>query len=353
MVNSPLRVLYIDDDEGLRRLVQRNLERQGCHCEVAADGEAGLSRLDRGAIDAVGLDQTMPGMDGLAVLERIKGRRSPPPVIFVTASTDSRVAVAALKAGAADYVIKDVEGHFVVLLKAAIDNAIAAQTLREAKELAEEEVRQARDRFEKLASERALLLREVNHRVGNSLQLITSLLQIQANASASPETKAALQSAMTRVLAVGEVHRRLYTSEDIQSVSLDQYLAALVDDLRRSSEDDGLSQLTLHAEPLDLDPDRAVAIGVIVNELVINALKYAYPASRGPIRVGLQRVNGRRALLSVEDDGVGLGTHSTPHSTGLGQRIVSAMAQKLNAEVTQGRAPVGTKVLVSFSFAPS
>ena len=353
MQNDRLRILYIDDDPGLRRLVQRELSRMDCDCETAEDGESGLARLAHEDFHAIALDQTMPGLDGLQTLAHIRQRPTPPPVVFVTASQDSSIAVAALKAGAADYVVKDVEGHFITLLKVAVQNALNAERLRIAKEQAEAEMREARDRFEALAIERAVLLREVNHRVGNSLQLIASMLQMQSGTAVSGETKSALLSAMTRVLAVAEVHRRLYTSDDVKSVSLDQYLTALVEDIRRSSGDEGISQLTIEAEPLALHPDRAVAIGVIVNELVLNALKYAYPQSTGPIRVGLARVNGKNAVLSVEDDGIGIRPNATPHSTGLGQRIVSAMALKLGAEVTQQPGASGTKVMVSFEVAPS
>ena len=85
--------------------------------------------------------------------------------------------------------------------------------------------------------------------------------------------KAALTNAMGRVAAVAQVHRRLYTSHDLKRVMLDQYLESLLEDLRRSAEGNRMSRLTLKAEPIEIDPDRAVAIGIVVNELVINALK--------------------------------------------------------------------------------
>lgn len=349
MGSAPIRLLYIDDDAGLRRLVQRALEREGFAVETAEDGECGLARVAEGGIDVVALDQIMPGLDGLATLARLRATASPPPVVFVTGTQDSRVAIAALKAGASDYVIKDISGEFIPLLTAAIESAHANARLLAAKEAAEAEVRAARDRFEALAVEREMLLREVNHRVGNSLQLIASMLHMQAGSAAAEDIKIALREAVSRVMAVAQVHKRLYTSDDVQSVALDQYLDALIDDLRRSTAADKVSQLVLAAEPLALDPDRAVAVGVIVTELVMNAVKYAYPDSHGPIRVSLRALPAGAAELTVEDDGVGSAPVPEPGSTGLGRRIVNAMAVKLDARLAHDPCHGGTRIAVTFA----
>jgi two-component sensor histidine kinase len=345
MSNETPTVLYIDDDAGLARLVQRGLKRQGFAVEHAADGESGLARIRQGGIDVIALDQYMPGLDGLETLARIRAIENAPPVVFVTASLDSRIAVTALKAGAADYLVKDTQGEFIPLLAVAVAGALNGARMRQAKDAAEAEVRAARDRFEALAAERELLLREVNHRVGNSLQIIASLLHLQAS-SADEHVKAALTNAMGRVAAVAQVHRKLYTSHDVQRVMLDQYLESLLEDLRRSAEGEKLTQLTLQAEPIEIDPDRAVAIGIVVNELVINALKYAYPAGSGPIHVEVSRT-GDQIGLAVVDKGIGFSATPAPGSTGLGRRIVDAMAAKLEAKIKYDSGPSGTRVALA------
>jgi two-component sensor histidine kinase len=348
----PKKVLYADDDAGLRRLVERGLGAHGIEVVTVEDGVRAVERLKQEQFDVVALDNYMPRLDGIATLKQIHDMPNHPPVIIVTGEQDSAVAVSALKSGAFDYVLKDASGQFVPLLLAALTGAADAMRMRRAKEAAESELREQRDRFEKLAVERALLLREVNHRVANSLQLIAAFLQLQGGSSNNAEVKAALTDATRRVMAVAQVHRRLYTSDDVQSVSVDQYLAALVEDLAKTDTTE-TPVLSLAAEPIDLDPDRAVAIGVIVNELVLNAMKYAYPQQeKGPIRIGLKRVNGRHAMLSVEDDGIGHNVKTLPRSTGLGRSIVGAMANRLGADVVYDPDHHGTRVVITFECAP-
>jgi len=340
-------LLYIEDDQGLARLVDRGLTRLGFNVVHAASGSEGLARLQQGGIDVVALDQYMPGLDGLETLEQILATPNAPPVVFVTASQDSSIAVTALKAGAADYLVKDVQGDFIPLLQVAVNGALRQARLQKARDAAEAEVHASRDRYAALAAERELLLREVNHRVGNSLQIIASLLHLQANSSNQEDVKAALTNAMGRVAAVAQVHRRLYTSHDLKSVLLNQYLDALLEDLRRSAEGNKMSRLTVTAEPIEIDPDRAVAIGIIVNELVMNAIKYAYPDGSGPIHVDL-RGQGDELMLSIADDGVGLNVKTDPRSTGMGQRIVTAMASKLDASVERDPTHPGTRIVLRF-----
>jgi len=347
MTSATHTLLYIDDDKALARLVDRGLTRAGFSVVHAASGQQGLDRLAQGGIDVIALDQYMPGLDGLDTLEQILKIPDAPPVVFVTAAQDSAIAVTALKAGAADYLVKDVQGDFIPLLQVAVNGALRQASIQKARDEAEAEVHASRDRYAALAAEREVLLREVNHRVGNSLQIIASLLHLQASTSAQEDVKAALTNAMGRVAAVAQVHRRLYTSHDLKSVLLNQYLDALLEDLRRSAEGNRMSRLTLKAEPIEIDPDRAVAIGIIVNELVMNAVKYAYPDGAGPIHVEL-KAQGDDLLLSIADDGVGLNVKTDPRSTGMGQRIVSAMASKLEACVERDPDHTGTRVLVRF-----
>ncbi|GJD56522.1 sensor histidine kinase [Methylobacterium dankookense] len=337
------RILYIDDDPGLARLVHRALSARGYAVEAVASGEAGLARLAEGGIDAVALDHHMPGRTGLELLPEIRALPDAPPVIYVTGSEDSRVAVAALKAGAVDYVWKDVQGHFRELLGEAVDTALRQAALRRDKERAEAAVREARDRAE-------LLLREVNHRVANSLALVAALARMQTNAVSDPAAKSALEEMQARISAIAGIHRRLYTSQDVEAVEIDAYLASLVEELEAAMKAAGRDHpIRLKAEPLRLATDKAVSLGVVVTELVTNAYKYAYPAgSSGEIRVHIQPEGGGTLVLTVADDGVGWTGQGTPRGTGLGSRIIRAMATNLRSQIAYDADGPGTRAVLRF-----
>ncbi len=337
-----ISVLYIDDDPGLRRLVGKALTRHGFAVHFAASGDEGLDLLKLQHFDVVTVDHYMPGKDGLATLEAIGNLPDPPPVIYVTGADESRIAVAALKAGAADYVIKDVEGVFLELLRSAVTTAVEQRNLKRQRDEAERLVVEARDRA-------VMLLREVNHRVANSLQLVSSLVTMQSAAVHDEAARAALSETQGRIAAIGQIHRRLYTSDDVRFVEIGTYLEGLVEELQHALKGEGRAHpIKLYAENVPVPTDRAVSLGMFVTELVTNAYKYAYPnAAQGEIRVRLMR-EADGLSLCVEDDGVGWsGAPGT--GTGLGTRIINSMARSLGAPVEFDAAHKGTRVILRFA----
>jgi two-component sensor histidine kinase/CheY-like chemotaxis protein len=340
---SEASILYIDDDEGLRRLTKRVLERDGYHVSLAASGQEGVALAAAQPFDLVAVDHYMPGQDGLETLGQLLALNPAPPVIYVTGSEETRVAVAALKAGAIDYVVKTASEDFFDLLERAIEQALAAQRLREESERAKADLEASNARLQ-------TLLHEVNHRVANSLQLVTAFVQLQARNIEDGAARAALEDTQRRISAIGQVHKRLYTSDDVQHVVMDEYLHTLVRELEGTWSTPSCRRiLIVAADPIRLATDRAVAMGVIVTELVSNACKYAYGReSAGEVRIALTQASGR-FRLQVQDDGVGLPADGSVKGTGLGSKLVKAMAASLGSTVEYAKAERGTCVVLSGS----
>lgn len=341
MHNRAFRILQIDDDAALARLVEKALTRQGYNYEHARDARAGLERIALGGIDVVVLDHFLEDAVGLGVLETLGGTADAPPVVYVTGSLEPMVAVEALKAGAADYVLKTVGEEFVVLLVSAIEQAIEKTRLRRQKEFAEQQVRAARDRAE-------ILLAEVNHRVANSLALVAALVRMQASAVSDLHARDALTETQARISAIAGLHRRLYTSDDVSAVSLNSYLESLVGELDTTMRAAGSpATVRTELEPVTISTDKAVSIGVIVTELLTNAYKYAYPDDAlGEIRVLLRRRQDGGVTLVVEDDGIGWNGVGEAKGTGLGTRMISAMTQQLGTSVAYGDGQGGTRTII-------
>ncbi|QDZ08870.1 response regulator [Sphingomonas panacisoli] len=327
MPQSLRRLLYIDDDPGLRRLATRALTRRGFDVVCAESGAEGVAMAAVEHYDLIAVDHYMPGMDGLETLAKLRATAGCPPIVYVTGSEEGRVAIAALKAGAADYVVKTVGEDFFDLLAAALDHVRVRAALERDKALVEEQLRASNVRLE-------ALLREVNHRVANSLQLVMAMVRLQSNSLADAAAREALADTERRIDAIAQVHRSLYTTDDAEGVDMKDYLQALVDELGGAwASEKPKRALTLDAESIRLPADRAVSLGVIVNELVSNAFKYAYgPTSPGEVRVSLTR-DDNAFLLAVEDDGVGLGPVPRTQGSGLGSRLIGAMAKSLQGAV--------------------
>jgi two-component sensor histidine kinase len=200
----------------------------------------------------------------------------------------------------------------------------------------------ARDRAE-------VLLSEVNHRVANSLALVSSLVSLQGKAVGDATAKKALAETQDRIFAISLVHRRLYSAGDARVVTLDEYLTGLLDHLKVSlkSEGQGIS-LVYDLEPVALRTDPSVNLGVIVTEWITNAFKYAYPHGSGEIRVRLRQIESDQLELTVDDDGVGRAEGAPAKGTGVGSRIVTAMAASMGGEIAYEQRSPGMRARLVF-----
>ncbi len=194
-----------------------------------------------------------------------------------------------------------------------------------------------------------IMLQEVNHRVKNNLQLVTSLLSLQAERTISPDVKESLLQACSRVGVVAGMHHRLYTSSGQESVDLSKYLKELA--VETMTALDGDKRITLHFAGEDKLPvllDDAVSIALVVNELITNAMKYAFAGSGpGTVSIRIVRKDGGINII-LSDDGKGLPHDFDPAaSSGLGMLIVTALVGQVGGQLTIVRQDQGAGFLIT------
>jgi two-component sensor histidine kinase len=198
-----------------------------------------------------------------------------------------------------------------------------------------------------LVERQRLLLREMNHRIANSLAMTQSLLRLQQREIQDPVVRNQLVQAQERVTAIAQVHRYLYAHDDFESVPVEEYLPRLLRDLAEALDRGTGEWLTVQVDPLRLPPDTVIQLGLLTAELVTNALKYAYPNGGGEIRVTL-RVADELVTLTVEDDGVGFREGEPACGTGLGTRLIRAFSTALGGELSTMTGSGGTRVTMMF-----
>jgi two-component sensor histidine kinase len=243
-----------------------------------------------------------------------------------------------------------VRRHVVAVNEELLLAVVRQHALAEAAEAANVPLRRREAELQQAVTDREALLREVHHRVKNNLQTLCNAIYRQMRARDTGDLHPALQATYSRIFAVARLYDQLYQGRPGGEVALDQYVGRLLGGF------DGLydAPITLALAPSDpvrLDADRGIRVGLLLTELISNALKHAFPdGASGAISVRVRQV-GDRVELQVRDTGVGMPNDLTPgRSQSLGLRMVSLLAQGLNATVAVEN-DGGACVTVTFPFA--
>lgn len=210
--------------------------------------------------------------------------------------------------------------------------------------------RQAVHQLESALAEKTVLFKEVHHRVKNNLAVISSLLRMKADAAGSEEVRLALDESYLRVLSMAMIHEQLYESDRLDRINFSDYAHQLVQRLHRVFLDNpDRVEVATALEPVELGIEQAVPCGLILNELLTNALKYAFPgANHGRILVSFHRAAAGLLELAVEDNGIGLSpAQLAGQSPTLGLRIVGILTNQLDGVLEHQRCP-GTRIVLRF-----
>lgn len=193
-----------------------------------------------------------------------------------------------------------------------------------------------------------LLLKEIHHRVKNNLEMVKSLIALQSAQLDDEASKEAMLASQNRVQSMGIIHQKLYQGDNLGSIEMKDYFINLSEGILDAYNAENKVKIDCVMEQLELDVDTAVPIGLIVNELLTNALKYAFPDKRaGEIKISLSKQNTNILTLMVADNGIGKEQGQAPQGTGFGSQLIELLTRQLNGKMNEDTLK-GTSV--SFQF---
>jgi DNA-binding response OmpR family regulator len=345
-------ILVVDDEPLARQMFADLLEAQGFDVILVARGEEALGFL--GQVNLVLLDAMLPGRDGWSICREIKNHHDAMlPIIMVTARTAPDDVVRTFAAGADDYVAKP---FHVAELTARIESRLRVHRAELALKQANQQLQKLADQnyelYEKAradAEERALLLKELDHRVRNNLSVIMGLLSMERNrrpARAAGEALVSLEQRLRSFLLVHEALRR----QNYRGVPAREIAEKLAQRLRNAWDPDRRVDVRLEGDVGSLSERRGFALALVLNELITNAFRHGFPDSRhGALTIRLDRSNGH-VRLQVTDDGIGVASTQMPGKViGSGRSIVDALVkEELEGTVDFAVDLEGTHVTITF-----
>lgn len=323
--SKPLNVLLIEDnmaDYVLVREAIASMPYQNLQLQWAENFDDGLKRLLSGDYDVCLLDYRLGPDDGLDLLSAAVNQGCTTPIIFLTGYDDYQVDLEAMRRGAVDYVPKSSLNPS--LLERAIRYALAHW--------------RSTQRLQESLREKDVLLVEIHHRVKNNLQIISSMLKLQGRRIQNDEARSVLDRCCDRVRSMALIHDKLYHSKNVSAIDFGEFLPELANDLLHSHGiHPGRISLKLECKRALLTLESAVPCGLIVNELISNAFKHAFPQDRkGEILLKFEEIAGNRLQLIVADNGVGASEQQVYAPGGkLGLELVRSFVRQLSGELEE------------------
>ena len=340
-------ILIVDDEPTMRLLLRTAMQKEGYHTIEASNAEECLVLFQQQQPDIVLMDAKMPAMNGFdccAALQELS-KEDPIPVLMITALNDPESVDRAFSVGASDYATKPI--HWALL----------RQRVRCLQESVKR--RHAEEQIKASLLEKEAMLKEIHHRVKNNLQIISSLLNLQSKAIDDGHILDLFRESQNRIQLMALIHEKLYQSEDLGKINLKDYIQVLVNHLLRSYNI-GAGEITLSIQIGDISVaiDTAVSCGLIINELVSNSLKYAFPQYALPqghkahITITANTTAPNQFSIQYQDNGVGLPPDlDIQASPTLGLQIITSLTEQLEGSLsvsgTEGAAFIFTNLLLS------
>jgi two-component sensor histidine kinase/CheY-like chemotaxis protein len=317
-----IQILLIEDERSASRLIEIYLSEfsEQTKTIVTRSCAEAEKMLNGEKFDVILLDLSLPDSIGIDTFSRVSRLAAKIPIIVLSGTEDRELALQAVRSGAQDYLVKS---HFdSYLLERAISYAI--------------ERKRSEEQIKRSLQEKEALIREIHHRVKNNLQVICSLLSLQARLGNSDDLKLALAEMRARIISMSLVHEELYQSESFANLNCAHYAERLVSSLIGNKFPRGTDILRhLSLAPVFLPMDMAVPFGLLLNELVANALTHAFKA-RNEGEVWIKLAESREGIIEllVEDDGPGLPPGiSVERCETLGLLLIRTLVEQIGGKI--------------------
>lgn len=360
-------LLLVDDRKANLLVLESVLGKDEFDLTFALSGQEALRASLRNDYALVLMDAQMPEMDGFETAELLRANPKTRhlPIIFVTAGLkEASHQFRGYESGAVDYLLKPIE-PMIILGKARVFADLYRQRRqieeqeRSLQQLVHQRTAELRGTATQLAAslqEKEVLLKEVYHRVKNNLQVVSSLLTMQARATSEPKARTVLNESADRVRSIALVHEQLYQSPNLARISCRAYIAQLVAHLTDTYQPlSGRVPIRAEIDDLEFGVETAIPLGLIITELISNAYKHAFAGqASGEIHVVLQALEGDGIRLCVADTGHGLPPDfdiDIDGSDSLGMRLVHMLADQLDGVLTVSSSG-GARVEFSFVAEP-
>jgi len=360
VMSELLRVLQIEDSESDAASTERSLTQAGysVYSERAVNAREMQAALAKQPWDLIIADYRLRDFDAPSALSLLKESGYDIPFIMVCGAVNEEWGVAMMRSGAQDYLLKDDLARLVPAVERELRDA---RTRRECSEV-ERALNESQERLmaqgatlerqTTLLQARETMLHEIQHRIKNNMQVMSSLLSLQARSASNAETLRTLDETQNRIQSMALLHEVLYQSEDLGMVDFRKYLLRMVEYLVQSyGMNDG--RISLHTSEIDqigIDLGDALPLGLLISEVISNSLKHAFPEGRrGEVRIQMRRQSTDSVLLLLSDNGIGLPSElDWKTSRSLGLRLVRALAKQLRADL-EIRSQDGTEVKLLFN----
>ncbi len=360
-------ILVIDDNPANLAIAVNFLEEYGFTILVSGTGKSGIMRAQYAHPDLILLDIIMPDIDGFETCRQLKqdAETRDIPVIFMTALSDMQDKVTGFELGAVDYVTKPIQKEELLArvrvhlqlrtltqtleeqnhrLKAEVQQRVTTETAlqqlnQQLETLVDQRTVQLRHSNEKLKlslQEKDILLKEVHHRVKNNLNVIISLLSLQSKSFDDPAVAQVFENSKNRIYSIALVHEQLYQSQTFSKINCEDYIKQLVTSVFYSYSDSyNQVDLSFNLEAIHLNIETAIPCGMIINELVTNSFKYAFPGHKqGEIKIILRADTTQQYHLIIRDNGVGFpNDFNWEETSSLGLNLVQLLTKQLDGAI--------------------